>query len=148
MTIPPLPHPRSTGQRGFTLVEALVALLVLSLGLLGLAALQLSGLKGAHAAYQRTLASIAARDAEERLWMEAADGHLTTAAVTPAWRRDWTADPADPGHAALPGAGDSRIECGAGQCTITVAWAEGRFREPEGVTTFAYAVELPVGVGP
>ncbi|MCG5534691.1 type IV pilus modification protein PilV [Ectothiorhodospira mobilis] len=130
-------------QRGFSLIEALVALLVLSVGLLGLAALQLSALKGAHSAYQRTLASIAARDAQERLWMAAAEGPLQAAAVASAWRRQWSADADAPDLAALPGAGDSRITCSAGQCTIAVVWSEGRFREPEGVTTFDHAVDLP-----
>ncbi|MBK1691992.1 type IV pilus modification protein PilV [Ectothiorhodospira mobilis] len=130
-------------QRGFSLIEALVALLVLSVGLLGLAALQLSALKGAHSAYQRTLASIAARDAEERLWMAAAAGPLQAGAVGSAWRRQWSADADAPDLAALPGAGDSRITCSTGQCAITVAWSEGRFREPEEGTTFDYVVDLP-----
>ncbi|MBF7055111.1 prepilin-type N-terminal cleavage/methylation domain-containing protein, partial [Halomonas sp. KAO] len=51
--------------RGFTLVEALVALVVLSIGLLGVAAMQMKALQGAHIGYQRALASIIAIDAQE-----------------------------------------------------------------------------------
>ncbi|HEY9815308.1 MAG TPA: type IV pilus modification protein PilV [Candidatus Obscuribacterales bacterium] len=55
---------------GFTLIEALVALLVLAFGLLGVAAMQLKALQSAHVSYQRSIASVAAQDAEERLWVE------------------------------------------------------------------------------
>ncbi|WP_245781471.1 type IV pilus modification protein PilV [Halomonas saccharevitans] len=55
-------------QRGFTLIEALVALLVLSIGMLGVAAMQLNALKSAHMGYQRSVVSLAAVDAQERVW--------------------------------------------------------------------------------
>src|SRR5690554_3660239 len=57
-------------QSGFTLIEALIALLVLSIGLLGAAAMQLKALQGAQSGYQRALASLAAQDAVERLWAQ------------------------------------------------------------------------------
>ena len=41
---------------GFSLIEVLVALFVLSIGLLGLAALQTTGLKFSHQSYERTQA--------------------------------------------------------------------------------------------
>lgn len=53
---------------GFSLVEVLVALLVLSLGVLGLAGLQLKSLQGAQVAKQRSQATLAAEDFGERLW--------------------------------------------------------------------------------
>lgn len=53
---------------GFTLLETLIALLVLSFGLLGLAGLQLKTLQSSHSSYQRGLANIIAADAVERLW--------------------------------------------------------------------------------
>lgn len=55
-------------QRGFSLIEALIALVVLSVGLLGVAAMQLKALQSANAGYQRSVASVAAVDAYERLW--------------------------------------------------------------------------------
>lgn len=57
-------------QRGFSLLEALIALLVLSIGLIGVAAMQLKALQSATAGYQRSVASVAAVDAQERLWAE------------------------------------------------------------------------------
>src|SRR5690554_5039593 len=65
--------------RGFSLIEALIALLVLSIGMLGAAAMQLNALQSAHIAYQRSIATLAAQDAQERLWaqMESGSGTLT-----------------------------------------------------------------------
>lgn len=54
-------------QGGFTLVEILVALLVLSFGLIGLAMLQATGLKFNSDSYQRTQATIAAYDIIDRM---------------------------------------------------------------------------------
>lgn len=54
-------------QGGFTLLEVLVALLVLSIGLLGLAALQTIGLKFNHQSYQRTQAVFQAYDIIDRI---------------------------------------------------------------------------------
>lgn len=53
---------------GFSLVEALVALVILAIGLLGIAGVQLKGLQSADLAIQRGIANIAAQDARERLW--------------------------------------------------------------------------------
>ena len=57
---------------GFSLVEVLVALLVVSIGLVGLAALHLTSLKSAHSSYYRSIASAVTLDLEERLWERAA----------------------------------------------------------------------------
>src|SRR5690554_6399419 len=62
------PHAGCQDQLGFTLIEALIALLVLSLGLLGVGAMQLKALQSAHIGYQRAVASLMAVDAQERAW--------------------------------------------------------------------------------
>lgn len=53
---------------GLTLIEVLIALLVLSIGLVGLASIHLLSLKAAHSSYYRSLAATAALDAEEQVW--------------------------------------------------------------------------------
>lgn len=58
---------RIRSPKGFTLIEVLVALVVLSLGLLGLASLQLLGLKNTNNAYYRTQASMFANNMVERI---------------------------------------------------------------------------------
>jgi type IV pilus assembly protein PilV len=52
---------------GFSLIEVLVSLLVLSFGLLGLAALQISGLKSSHMGFIRTQAAQLAYDMGDRM---------------------------------------------------------------------------------
>ena len=54
-------------QQGFTLLEVLVAVVVLSIGLLGLAGLQASGLAQNNNAYQRTQATLLAYDMLDRM---------------------------------------------------------------------------------
>ena len=54
-------------QRGFSLVEILVALLVLSLGLLGTAALLSTSLRSSNSAYLRTQAALYAYDMLDRM---------------------------------------------------------------------------------
>lgn len=128
-------------QRGFTLIEALVALLVLSIGLLGVAAMQLKSLQGAHAAYQRSIASLAAQDAQERLWAQLSANNAscpTTAevdAIQNAWHAEWG------GY--LPGFSDESTVAERPECEfdIDVVWGEERFGESQ--ESFSYSVRLP-----
>lgn len=63
-----LTSPKSKrAQRGFSLVEVLIALVVLSIGLLGLAALQSVSLRVGHDSYQRTQATMLAYDIVDRM---------------------------------------------------------------------------------
>lgn len=59
-------------QQGLTLLEVLIALLVLAIGMAGLGALLLTALTNVHSASQYSLASAIALDFEERLWHEIA----------------------------------------------------------------------------
>jgi type IV pilus assembly protein PilV len=54
-------------QRGFTMLEVLVAIVVLSFGLLGLAGLQANGLRNNTSAYMRTQANLLAYDMLDRM---------------------------------------------------------------------------------
>ncbi|XKF14376.1 type IV pilus modification protein PilV [Halomonas sp. BLK-85] len=55
-------------QEGFSLIEALIALLVLSVGLIGMAGMQTKALISAQNSYLESVATLAAVDAQERLW--------------------------------------------------------------------------------
>jgi prepilin-type N-terminal cleavage/methylation domain-containing protein len=59
-------------QNGLTILEVLIALLVLAIGMAGLGALLLTALTNVHSASQYSLASAIALDFEERLWHEIA----------------------------------------------------------------------------
>lgn len=54
-------------QRGFSLIEALVAFLILSIGMLGIASLQLLSLRAGHTAELRTVAVIKTEEILERI---------------------------------------------------------------------------------
>lgn len=56
-----------TTQRGFTLVEVLVALVVMAVGLLGIAGLYVEGLRAGRTSIYRTAAVSLARDMAERI---------------------------------------------------------------------------------
>lgn len=66
---PAHPHTGSMPRpaRGFTLIEILIALLVLSLGLIGLAMLQATGLRFNNDSYMRSQATILAYDIIDRM---------------------------------------------------------------------------------
>jgi len=54
-------------QTGFSLLEVLVAIVVTSIGLLGLAAMQATGLRNNHSAYHRSQATVLAYDMADRM---------------------------------------------------------------------------------
>lgn len=136
--------------RGFSLVEVLVALVVLAVGLLGMAGLQLKGLQSAHAAYQRTLGTLVAEDAAERLWAwhgaqpaAVCPGDDELAALRDAWRQHWAET--------LPGFAAASDIVGHSACRflITAGWQEARFAASDAAATgqttvgLDYAVSLP-----
>ncbi len=54
-------------QRGFTMLEVLVAIMVIAVGLLGMAALQLQAMRQGQSAYQRSVATQLAYDMSDRM---------------------------------------------------------------------------------
>jgi type IV pilus assembly protein PilV len=135
--------------RGFTLLEVLIALLVLSIGLLGLAALQTVGLRSNQMATMRTIATQAAYDITDRMRANP-DGLTTgnqyyvigTADTAPTIGTDCDATPCTSQQlanydlnqwresvTALPGGLSSIVQTTVGGVTthtITVHWNEDR----------------------
>lgn len=129
-------------QSGFSLLEVLISVLILSFGLLGMAGLQLKSLQSGHSAYQRTLATVIAMDAGERLWANSASlDPLTTEELQIQWQTDW--QNGDDGRLTLPGLTASIVAPGAGETTfvITINWDESRF-SGSAETSFTYALDL------
>ena len=58
---------RRSRQSGFSLLEVLIAIVVTSIGLLGLAAMQATGLRNNHSAYHRSQATVLAYDIADRM---------------------------------------------------------------------------------
>ncbi|MDH3316869.1 MAG: type IV pilus modification protein PilV [Gammaproteobacteria bacterium] len=78
-------------QRGFSLIEVLVALVILAVGVLGLAALQTTGLQFTHDAYIRSQATVVVYDLVERMRNNVSNANSYIAAADPAGICDVTA---------------------------------------------------------
>ncbi|NEZ02730.1 hypothetical protein G4Y73_01040 [Wenzhouxiangella sp. XN201] len=57
-------------QHGMSLIEAMIALLVLTIGLVGLGALMLTSMKNVHSSAHYSVASAIVLDLEEQLWFD------------------------------------------------------------------------------
>lgn len=144
-----LRHQNSTTrtQRGFTLIEVLVTVIILAIGLLGLAGLQLGGLRYSFSAYQRSQATIMANDIVDRMranrTVAEAGGYdidlgdepdeedctgiaenCTSATLADADLYEWKQSLAN----TLP-AGDGSIDNDGGTFTITIQWDDTRGEE-------------------
>ncbi len=119
-------------EHGMTLVEALVALVVLSVGLLGVAGLQLSSLRNNHNAHLRSQATALTYDIMDRMranrvaarageYNVALTGTISGATVAATDVNAWRAALA----ATLPGGnGAVDLVAGTNQVTITIEWSE------------------------
>lgn len=150
-------------QRGLTLVEVLVAFLVLSLGLIGIAALHMTAVQGSHSSLQRSLASVAALDLEEWLWQALADPDLAgcpdfdgvIADLLTRWQEDQPVAPAGRGATwpqaeffQLPGL-DMELEettvAADGswiEGRVVISWDEARFLLDDERESFAYTARV------
>jgi len=137
------PRRAAGSQRGATLIEALVALLVLSIGLLGVAALQVQALRSNHGAHLRSQATVLAADILDRMRAnrtQALGGAYNTAiGVVPvgatlpdadviAWKQSLAT--------ILPGGDGAVVQAGT-VATITVQWTDRL-----GADTFVTETEL------
>lgn len=114
--------------RGLTLIEVLVAVLVLSIGLLGMGALISVGIKNNQSAYFRTQATVLAYDILDRMRANRnaaqAGGYNVAVGAGAAGAGQANTDLTEWKNALalLPG-GDGGIACNAvGTCTVTVQW--------------------------
>lgn len=124
-------------QKGFTLLEVLVAIVVLSIGLLGLAGLMATSMRNTHSAYQRTQAAWLAYDVIDRMRVNRAAAlaasnnyNITLGTATSASSglagtdiNDWKATLAN----ALPaGNGSVTTVSATGRVTVVVQWNDTR----------------------
>ena len=136
-----------TFEKGFTLLEVLIALLVLSIGLLGLAALQTTGLRSNQMASMRTPATQLAYDITDRMranpkgvaadeyviGLTQAPGDTTATGMALTDLTDWRASI----EKNLPGGESEITQCDSPTCDvlthiITVYWNEARSKTAVG----------------
>jgi type IV pilus assembly protein PilV len=119
-------------QRGLSMIEVLVAVVIISLGLLGMAGLQASGMRTSQSAFYRAQAAQFTNDMAERMRANLGDARNYTLALTATAptgtsvrerdRADWLAR-----LATLP-AGDGSIAVDLANNTVTIAvqWDDTR----------------------
>jgi type IV pilus assembly protein PilV len=135
MSVKPSHTANTTTEGGFALLEVLIAVVVLSFGLLGLAALQVTAIKNNHSAHQRAQATVLAYDITDRMRAnrdEALSGSYNTAfsdaAPSGTSMRDldlaaWKTSLA----ARLPdGLGAINADAATGIVTVTLQWNDSR----------------------
>ena len=118
---------------GFTMLEVLIAMLILSVGLLGLAGLQATGIKNNHSAYMRSQAVVYGYDIIDRMRANRQSalsggyniamgaGAPTGSSITQTDLRQWKFLIA----AHLP-AGDASANVNGGTVTVVVQWDDSR----------------------
>ena len=123
-------YPRS---RGFTLLEVLVAMVVLSVGLLGLSGLQTGSLRNNHSAFLRSQATVVSNDIIDRMRanrLSALSGTYNIAigasapegtSIAQTDLREWKTLIA--GH--LP-SGDASANVNGGIATVVAQWDDSR----------------------
>ncbi len=123
---------------GFSLLEVLIALVILSIGLLGLAGLQAYGLKSNHGAYLRSQATVLTYEIIDNMRanrpraiagdynIDLAETNLAGTSVAADDVNDWKSALAG----TLP-AGNGSILVNNGIVTVTVRWDEARIVEDE-----------------
>jgi type IV pilus assembly protein PilV len=143
-----------TRQRGFSLIEVLVALLILSIGILGLAALQTFSLRFNSQSYTRTQATILINDMFDRMRTNV-DGLATYNAVAPATPASGYATSCFPASCATPAdianyhiaqwkalivapgmlpGGQGGIARNGSMYTVTITWVENNITMTQSVT--------------
>ncbi|MBS0449403.1 MAG: type IV pilus modification protein PilV [Proteobacteria bacterium] len=104
--------------RGFSLIEVLMALLVFSLGILGLVALQAKAVTYSIDAEDRTRAALLVDDLVSTMWAQ------QSATVASDTLSSWATRLGDTTQFGLPGSPTYSITTTSGLTTITVTWAE------------------------
>lgn len=137
---------RKASSKGTTLIEVLIALIVLSIGLLGIATTQLRALQFSQSSFERSIAVIHAHDFVERVWagrcaVYSGDtiDQATVLEIRDAWREDhqttifgWTGDVAFPGAT-----GDENV------IEVTVSWDDRH--DNDFTHRFSYLAKVPSG---
>ncbi len=129
------PKPGQRGQRGVSLIEVMVSVLIVSLGLLGAAALQATALRNNQGSYERTQTSILTQGIFDAMRANLVGvnansyntgGYICTAPNTAGLAGSdiarWLSTVQTQIHSGACGS----IDCAAGACTVGVRWDDSR----------------------
>ncbi|WP_297577431.1 type IV pilus modification protein PilV [uncultured Deefgea sp.] len=148
MPVNPMSSPRS--QAGFSLIEVLIGIVVLSVGLLGLAGLQLATLKHNQSSTERNMAVIQtnsvlsamradrenAINGQFNLAIDSAvsSGSSFASGVLDRWRTSISSQ--------LGEGASGAVNCNAARCTVTIRWDDSRAAQGEREQTIVTEVFL------
>ncbi len=127
--------PVTKSSAGFSLIEVLVAVLVLAVGMLGIAAMQATALRNSQSAFQRSQGVIQTYSIIDSMRANRAEAIISRYDLA-----DWTCDPPDPDtlpaadlalwlesiEQALGPDACGRIDCGSDACVVEVRWNDSR----------------------
>jgi type IV pilus assembly protein PilV len=134
-------HPRKKSPAlasGFSLLEVLVTVLITSIGLLSLAALQARALQDSHSSFQRTVTVVQANDLVERLWAaRCARPEDFPAKIYADWRNENLALSAGPSPLIREWDAGTTIGGSAPDFNVTISWKDPRARD-EVAPSFTY----------
>jgi type IV pilus assembly protein PilV len=127
---------RGRTSSGFTLIEVLITIIVLAIGILGVAGLQMAGMRANYSAYLRTQATFAAADLIDRMRIDPgafAGGTFrsTTTTASPTFNT-WAANLGNLLPTPQGGAVQGEVLCGTGNgcadanCEIIIRWDDAR----------------------
>jgi type IV pilus assembly protein PilV len=133
-------------QAGLSLVEVLVTVVLVSVGLLGIAGLQITSVQNTNSAAQRFEATLLAEDILERMRANrsqamvgrydiAVGAGVNSVGIAQDDLTEWRASLAQ-----LP-AGDGGVEFDGNEVTITVQWTDASDDNPEDVTAMQFQLQ-------
>lgn len=108
-------HRRPRGQRGMTLIEVLIAVVLFSFGLIGLVALQARAVQHQMNAEDSNRAALLANEIVATMWVS---GTVSLPATVVA---DWNTRVGDPANGGLPN-GQGTVVVAGNLATVTVTW--------------------------
>jgi len=134
-------------QSGLSLIEVMVSIVIMSVGLLGIAGLQLKALKNTYASFQRSVATLQAQDLSDRLW--ASTCIFSDSTKLDLIKGEWQAAHSTSGATKLSmpdWSGDFTYTAAANQFLITISWSDVMVNQ-SGTTgetqTFTQFVRIP-----
>jgi type IV pilus assembly protein PilV len=125
------------GQQGVALLEALIAILIFSIGLLGIVAMQAKGQQFSVDSEDRTRAALLASDLVNKMW-EAKSTTIASADYT-AWQSSVSAT----GSGLVNGAGTYSVDTSSGVATVTITWKAPWRKSTEQSNTYTTQVQIP-----
>lgn len=111
----PGPHRRPRGQRGMTLIEVLIAVVLFSFGLIGLVALQARAVQHQMNAEDSNRAALLANEIVATMWVSG------TVSLPAAVVADWNTRVGDTANGGLPN-GQGTVVVAGNLATVTVTW--------------------------